>query len=104
VFLGLHDDRMCLRESLVAARNLVPKDAPPEYASSSTLVELALDEDLHICSPCDASSLGLVGGQLPFNKQLKDWGPLVGIFEIQLRWLIDCHDFGFFDLRIEGAC
>jgi hypothetical protein len=84
---------------------LVPKDAPHEYASSSSLVELALDEDEHLCSPHNASSLRLVGGQLPFDKTLKDWGPPVGIFEIQLRLLIDRHDFRFFDLwRLLPLC
>jgi hypothetical protein len=61
---------------------LVSKDAPHECASSSSLVELTLDEDECLCSPRDASSLHLVRGQLPFDKAFKDRESLVGILEI----------------------
>jgi hypothetical protein len=64
---------------------LTSEDAPHEYASSPSLVEFAIDEDEHLCSPRDASSLHLVRAQLPFDKPLEDQEPPVGIFKIQLR-------------------
>jgi hypothetical protein len=61
-------------------------------------VELALDEEKRLCSPRDGTSFCLVGGKLPFIKPLKDQKPLVGISKIQLGWLVNHHDFGFFNL------
>jgi hypothetical protein len=46
---------------------LISKDAPHEYASGPSLIELTLDEDEHLCSPRDVLSLHLVGGQLSFD-------------------------------------
>jgi hypothetical protein len=61
---------------------LISKDAPHEYAGSPTLVELTVDEDGHFCSVGDASSLHLVGGELPRHKPLKDREMLVRIFKV----------------------
>jgi hypothetical protein len=55
---------MYLLQQLAA---LVSEDAPHEYADSTTLVELAVDEDERFCSAGDASSLRLVGGELPLD-------------------------------------
>jgi hypothetical protein len=44
---------------------LVSENAPHENAGGSTLVKFTVDEDEHFCSPGDASSLHLVGGELP---------------------------------------
>jgi hypothetical protein len=52
------------------------------------LVELTLNEDERLCSSRDASSLCLVGGKLPFDEPLEDREPPVGIFKIQLGWLV----------------
>jgi hypothetical protein len=61
---------------------LILEDASHEYASCSPLVELTLDEDQCLCSPCDVLSLRLVGGKLSFDKPLEDREPPVGIFKI----------------------
>jgi hypothetical protein len=55
---------MYLLQQLAA---LVSEDAPHEYADNTTLVELAVDEDERFCSAGDASSLRLVGGELPLD-------------------------------------
>jgi hypothetical protein len=46
---------------------LIPEDAPYEYASSPTLVELTVDEDESFCSTGDASGFRLVGRELSLD-------------------------------------
>jgi hypothetical protein len=46
---------------------LIPEDAPHEYASSPTLVELTVDEDESFCSTSDASGFRLVGRELSLD-------------------------------------
>jgi hypothetical protein len=47
--------------------DLIPEDAPHEYVGCFTLIEFTVDEDERFCSTSDASSLHLVGGELPLN-------------------------------------
>jgi hypothetical protein len=77
---------------------LVSEDAPHEYACDSPLVELALDEGERFCSPRNVSGLCLVEGKLTFDKPLEDRKTPVGIFKVQLRWLVDHHDLWLFNL------
>jgi hypothetical protein len=55
---------MYLLQQLAA---LIPEDAPHEYVGSPELVKFAVDEDEHFRSAGDASSLRLVGGELPLD-------------------------------------
>jgi hypothetical protein len=55
---------MYLLQQLAA---LIPEDAPHEYVSSPVLVKFAVDEVEHFRSAGDASSLHLVGGELPLD-------------------------------------
>jgi hypothetical protein len=54
---------MYLLQQLAA---LIPEDAPHEYAGSP-LVKFAVDEDERFCSVSDATSLSLVGRELPLD-------------------------------------
>jgi hypothetical protein len=84
---------------------LILEDAPHEYANCSPLIELALDEDECLCSPCDASSLRMIGGQPSLDKPLQDRESPVGVFKIQLGQLIDHHDFKLLNLwRLLPLC
>jgi hypothetical protein len=73
---------------------LIPEDAPHEYAGSPALVELTVDEDESFRSAGNAPGFRLVGRKLPFDKPLEDGESPIGIFEVYLWRLVNCHDLG----------
>jgi hypothetical protein len=78
---------------------LISEDAPHEYAGSSALVEIVVDEDESFHYAGDAPGFRLVGREIPFDKPLEDGEFPIKMFEVHFWWLINRYDLG---LRLLG--
>lgn len=71
---------------------LVGEDAAHEYPVCASSVEVPIDESEGLGPMCDASHFGVVSWELPFHHPFQERNPLVGVLEIGLGSLSECHD------------